>query len=413
MRDEALQRQRLRRMKQVPLLLLGLMAAVFVATYVALPSAAVWTGYVRAFAEAAMVGALADWFAVTALFRYPLGLRIPHTAVIPNRKDEIGEKLAGFVRRHFLTPELVAQRIEGMDVTARISQWAVDHGDQVSEALARTLRWLLNALSDDQIQSLLDRGVLKALREQTAAPALASLIRLLMENRHHQSVLTEGIKLAIVGLQDNRDKIRERVKQESPWWIPGFIDDRILSEVLTRIEAQLYAMAMDESHPTRQQFDEACRDLIEQLRQPGETQEMVERIKNDILDHPTVAGYAAELWDGVRRRLLAQSEDAGSPIRRFLDGATQRLAQELLDNDELRSLVNTWLVDTAAFIVARNGDEIAALISETVKAWDTAETTDRIELQVGRDLQFIRINGTLVGGLVGLIIHAVVHAFGG
>lgn len=404
--------QSLRRMKLVPVALLLLMMVLFIATYV-VPGGMWWTGYARAFFEAAMVGALADWFAVTALFRHPLGIPIPHTAIVPTRKDEIGERLAAFIRRHFMTPENLRQRLREVDPALRMASWAGRNRHQVSEIAGRLLTWALQAVREDRAQQFLQDHILSRLKHRRIAPTLAATLSVLVENGQHQHALTEVLRQAVILLDRHRDDIRQRIKQESPWWVPGFIDDRIFQQLLTKIEGRLNEIVLEPEHEARQRFDETCRRWADDLSGDTPTAEMVEALKQDLLEHPLVQDYAQALWERLRDLMLAQAADANSPLRAAVTRAIRRVARDLEQNQPLRDLVNRWLEDAFVFMVENNQQEITGLITETVKRWDAETAASRIELAVGRDLQFIRINGTVVGGLVGLVIHALVHLLHG
>lgn len=398
----------LRRMKLVPVGLLLLMMLLFVATFW-LQGGVWWTGYARAFFEAAMVGALADWFAVTALFRHPLGIPIPHTAIVPTRKDEIGERLAAFIQRHFMTPANLRQRLREIDPALRVATWAGRNRHQVSEIAGRLVTWALQAVREDQAQKFLAEHVLSRLKHRRIAPTLAATLSVLVENGQHQHALTEVLRQAVILLDRHRDDIRQRIKQESPWWVPGFIDDRIFQQLLTKVEGRLNEIVLEPEHEARRRFDQTCRQWADDLANDTPAAQMVEALKQDLLNHPLVQDYAHALWERLRELMLAQAADANSPLRKAVTRVIRRVARDLEGNQALRDLLNRWLEDAFVFVVENNQQEITGLITETVKRWDADTAAARIELAVGRDLQFIRINGTVVGGLVGLIIHAFVH----
>lgn len=404
---EAEQERNLRRMKAIPTLLLAVMAAVYVAT-IRFGGDSGWVGYVQAFAEAAMVGALADWFAVTALFRHPLGLPIPHTAIVPRRKDEIGANLARFVHEHFLTRDVVRNKLRRMDFSARAARWMSrpESAEWLTEAASRLIEWFLNALADRDVQDFLDRTLMERAKKIEAAPVVGHMLEMLTANNRHQELLTEGLRLAVVILHENKNVIRAKVREESPWWMPGFIDDQILKQLVERVETLLFAMALDHGHPMRQQFDARVAKLVEDLKSSQEFVELGETLKHDILGNPAIADYIADLWGDLRRLLLSQAADTNSELRGNLRDGVQRLAREMLGDPRMRRTVNRWVEDGLVYVVESNGYEIAELISDTVETWDPDATARRIELQVGKDLQYIRINGTVVGGLAGLGIHA-------
>jgi len=401
--DKALQ---LRRMKRIPLFLLLMMAVMFALT---LHHPASWAAWLHAFAEAGMVGALADWFAVVALFRHPLGLPIPHTAIIPNRKNDIGESMSRFVADHFLEPGVVRKKLQNTDLAAFVISWIKsDKGRRSVEDLSTAvLRWALGALHEERVRRFLSRLSSKQLANISLAPMLGSTLEWLVRGQRHQQILTQVLRYSIVLVHDNRDAIRTKVKQESPWWLPGFVDDRILKKMLERIEHQLFEMALDQDHPMRDQFDQWVENLAHDLKNSAEHRRLGDDIKQQLLANDELQDYLYGLWREIAQNIEADIESPESAIREHIGQWLRGVAEELEGDPDMQSWVNAWLVDAITMIVARNSAQIASLISDTVKSWDGMDTSRRVELAIGRDLQFIRINGTLVGGLVGLLIHAI------
>jgi uncharacterized membrane-anchored protein YjiN (DUF445 family) len=399
--------RRLKRMKAVPLALLALMAIVFILTF-RMP-ADPWVGYLRSFTEAAMVGALADWFAVVALFRHPMGLPIPHTAIIPRRKNDLADSLANFVNRNFLTEQVIDKRLAAADPTAVIAQWMLDHRGDVAQAVRRTLAWALRAVEVPAYREFLRRNVFATVTGIQLAPAMGRFLTVLAQNRHHQALFTEGLRQGISFLEDNRENIREHINQGSPWWLPGFVDDKIYDQMIERIQTQLLAMVLEPEHDLRKRFDESFEQFAADLQSSPEYDRMMEQIKQDLLDHPTLSGYVDEVIERSAGDLAASLEARSEPFDAAVIEIIERSAEDLLANRSLREQFNVWLRQAAVHLVANYGEQITSVISETVRSWDGADAAYRIELQVGRDLQFIRVNGTLVGGLVGLIIHTLIQ----
>jgi len=401
--DKALQ---LRRMKRIPLLLLCLMALLFALT---LHSPASWAAWLHAFAEAGMVGALADWFAVVALFRHPLGLPIPHTAIIPNRKNDIGESMTRFVADHFLEPEVVRKKLQNTNLAAFVVSWLKsDKGRQsVEELTTSVLRWALGALHEKRVRRFLSRLSSKQLADVSLAPLLGNTLDWLVRGQRHQQILTQVLRYTIVLVHDNRDAIRAKVQKESPWWLPGFVDDRILKKMLERIEHQLFEMALDQEHPLRDQFSQWVQNLAHDLKNSPEHRRMGDDFKQQLLENDELQDYLFGLWRELARSIEADIEKPESVIRQQVGQWLGNVAEELDSDPDMQAWVNTWLVNAITLVVGRNSAQIASLISDTVRSWDGMDTSRRVELAIGRDLQFIRINGTLVGGLVGLLIHAV------
>ncbi len=401
--DKAVQ---LRRMKRIPLLLLFLMALLFAVT---LHSPASWAAWLHAFAEAGMVGALADWFAVVALFRHPLGLPIPHTAIIPNRKNDIGESMSRFVAEHFLEPEVVRRKLQDTNLAAFVVNWLKsDRGRNSFEDLATVvMRWALGALHEKRVRRFLSRLSRKQLANVSLAPLLGNTLDWLVRGQRHQQILTQVLRYTIVLVHDNRAAIRAKVQKESPWWLPGFVDDRILATMLERIEHQLFEMALDQDHPLREQFNQWVQSLAHNLQNNAEHRRLGDEFKQQLLDNDELQDYLYGLWRELARSIEKDIEKPDSLLRKHVGEWLGDVAQELDSDPEMQAWVNTWLVDAITQVVGRNSAQIASLISDTVKSWDGMDTSRRVELAIGRDLQFIRINGTLVGGLVGLLIHAV------
>ena len=401
--DKALE---LRRMKRIPLLLLLLMAMLFSFT---LNNPAPWAAWLHAFAEAGMVGALADWFAVVALFRHPLGLPIPHTAIIPNRKNDIGESMSRFVADHFLEPDVVRKKLQNTNLAAFVVNWLKsDKGrHSVEDLSSAVLRWALGALHEKRVRRFLSRISSKQLANVSLAPMLGKTLEWLVRGQRHQQILTQVLRYTIVLVHDNRDSIREKVKHESPWWLPGFVDDRILTKMLERIEHQLFEMALDQQHPLRDQFNLWVQKLAQDLKHNPEHRRMGDDFKEQLLANDELQDYLYGLWRELASSIEMDIEKPDSVIRLHVGQWLGNVAEELDRDQDMQTWVNAWLVDAITLVVGRNSAQIASLISDTVKSWDGMDTSRRVELAIGRDLQFIRINGTLVGGLVGLLIHAV------
>ncbi len=392
-------------MKRWPLLLLVLMAVVFLLT-INRPDS--WMAWVHAFAEAGMVGALADWFAVVALFRHPLGLPIPHTAIIPRRKDEIGHSLARFVAENFLHPDVVRNKLEKSAMSAHIVAWlmAKEGRQRLTDSLTRFLHWGAGAWQEDNVRAFLRRLSVQQLQRADFGPLLSRMLEWLVQDGRHQALLTQTLRYAVVVLHDHREAIRGNVQKESPWWLPGFVDDRIVQQMLDRIENLLFQMALDPEHAMRTEFDQMLNHWIRELRSSPELQRRINQIKQNAMDNEALQDYLYRTWTdlvaGIERDIA--SED--SIIVAELDRWISDFAKHLDKDPDMQATIDGWLIDTAVALVAENRHAIASLISDTVAGWDAEETTQRVELAIGSDLQFIRINGTLVGGLVGVLLHA-------
>ena len=403
-----LQRARdLRRMKLVALSLLLLAAAVYVVTTIA--DAEGWLGYVQSFAEAAMVGALADWFAVTALFRHPLRLPIPHTAIIPRRKDQIGRSLGDFVETNFLTKEVLGERLAGAGIGRRLGVWLSQpaNAERASEALADALKGTLEVLDDDEVQAGLERAVRERIRSQPAAPLVGKAIDLSVEGDHHQRLL-DAVLVGLRGfLADNRVTFRHRLDEESPWWVPEPIDDRIFDKIYTAVDHFIADVTSDTDHEVRRSIEARVVSFAERLKTDPELLAKGEELKDELLDHPEFRAWIESLWLGTKRGLIAAADDPASELRTRTTVSLQRLGERLAIEPELQNKVDDWVQRGLGYVVEHYRSEVSDLIASTVERWDGESTARRMELQVGRDLQFIRINGTIVGGLAGVTIHAL------
>ncbi len=408
--DDELKRVRLVRMQRAATLMLVGVALLFVVTRL-LESQYPWLGFVRAFAEAAMVGGIADWFAVTALFRHPLGIPIPHTAIVASRKDRIGTALGNFVQRNFLSRDVVTAKIVAMNLGDRAAQWLAqpENSRRLARQAAHGLSGAVGVMRDEDVQELVDRGIVSRLRRMQAAPLMARLFELLTTGGRHQALLDDALRLAARFLNENEAMIREKVKAESPWWVPGAVDNRLGDKIVSGVEKTLVAVAADPDHPLRQRYDEAVDRFVVSLRENPETIARFEQIKLDVLAHPGVADFSRDVWGDVKERIATYAERLADDTEKEPDQIEKWLAglgQKVLEDPALSSKVNGWIVEIVSYSVEQAREEVAKLISATVAAWDADATSRKIELQIGRDLQFIRINGTIVGGLVGLILYS-------
>jgi uncharacterized membrane-anchored protein YjiN (DUF445 family) len=402
----------LRRMKAVAGGLLLLAAAVYIVCRAVGDGHGAW-GYVQAAAEASMVGGLADWFAVTALFRHPLGLPIPHTAIIPEKKDQIGEGLAGFVQEYFLTTEIVGERIAAAQVPRRIGEWLADpgHAHRLAEELSSAVGGMANVLRDDELRNSVASFADKRLRELDIAPLLARLIDAICDSGQHQAALTTFLRGARKFLENNRAEFRQRVAQESPEWVPEWVDDRVFNKGFSLLQSFVSDVIDDEEHGLRRGYETQLRELAERLRSDPEQIAKVEAARDQLLDHPRIREYLTNLWDSMKTLLLHEAGDPDSDLRRSAESLTMRAGEVLRDDPTTAGKVDEALQRLAGHVVTNYAQDITDVIKTTIERWDSEETSRRLELQVGRDLQFIRINGTVVGSLAGLAIYAITQAF--
>jgi uncharacterized membrane-anchored protein YjiN (DUF445 family) len=406
--DAEAKQLQLDRMKRRATGLLVVMSAVFLAALILEPQHP-WLGYVRATAEAAMVGGLADWFAITALFKHPLSIPIPHTAIIPTRKDRIGRTLGNFVQHNFLSPEVLGAKLLAIEPSRRAAEWLrrPENAGSLARHAASALRSATDVVKDDDVHALLERSVMEPLRQRSIAPVLAKGLVLLTANDRHQQLLDRVINGLGRLILENEEFIRRRIDAESPWWVPGFVDERVHAKVVAGIQRTLLEVSTDPSHPMRRQFDDLLTDWIVRLQESPEAIARADAVKRQIFDHPTSRGLSASLWEEVKRMLDRQVEPEPGKTPGALERGIVALADGALGDEALLAKLDGWIVEAVLRVVEQHRHEVGRLIEHTVSSWDPRETSKRLELAVGRDLQFVRINGTLVGGLVGLILYAV------
>jgi uncharacterized membrane-anchored protein YjiN (DUF445 family) len=402
----------LTRMKRLAGGLLLLMTIIFIVTRL-FEASMPWLGYIRAFAEAAMVGALADWFAVTALFRHPLGIPIPHTAIIPRNKDRIGESLGTFVQSNFLSPEVLSEKIASWNIAGKISQWLADetNSTMLADKITGAVPDILNALKDEDVNHFIETNITSRIRAIEVAPLAGNILTTLTADNKHQELFDVALRMAAEMLDNNRQYIRDKIREESPWYVPEFVDNKVYEKIITKAEQTLMEVNADPQHELRRKFHRATQDFIEKLRTSSEYKERGEQLKEDLLNHPIVRQYFDRVWTDVKNRILDDVNDPNSSIRAQIQKTVAGFGRGLANDEAMRDKINMWIRESALTVISSRRAEIAALISDTVRRWDANTVTRKMELQVGKDLQYIRINGTVVGGLVGLLIHILSQLF--
>ncbi|NNC81311.1 MAG: DUF445 domain-containing protein [Acidimicrobiales bacterium] len=410
---EETQRAELRRMKVVATSMLLLAAIVFI-VFRAIEEDNSWAGYIRATAEAAMVGAFADWFAVTALFKHPLGIPIPHTAIIPKRKDEIGEGLGDFVQSNFLTGEVISEKLEQAAIAKRIADWLADpdHARSIVSEVAVVTGAISEVLRDDEdVRDLVDSLVRDRLAKVPVAPIVGRVIDAGMDGGHHHEVYNVVLSGAASFLEDNRETFRRRLTQESPWWVPEPVDDRVFERIFSAVMTFLREVDHNPHHHFKKDLDDRARVLAVRMRDDERLIEQGEQLKTELLDHPEFQAWTKDLWSSLQAGFSDATQEPDSEVRARIEQAIIAVAERLRTDEDLQAKIDEWIRSVVVYLAEHGRTEIAGLISNTVQNWDANETSERIELQVGRDLQFIRINGTLVGGLVGLLIYTSSELF--
>ena len=387
--------------------LLVLMAAVFFTTRLLEPQFP-WLGFVKAFAEAAMVGGLADWFAVTALFRHPLGLPIPHTAIIPRNKDRIGNTLAQFLKDNFLTPSVVARRMRGIDVAGALGRFLVSPPGEgrLRQGASRLIADVLEALDEERLGGMVKGAVASRMRAMEASPMLGQSMEAAIDEDRHIPILDGIITWAGRTLDANEDMIRGMVSQRANWVMKlAGLDERLSNGIIDGLRKLTIDMAVDTNHPLRLKAEEGMADLAWKLQHDPELRTKVEEMKNEIIANKAVTDWIDGLWEKARAGLLKAARDPDATMAGKFGEAIRQLGATLQEDPHLKATINKFARRAVVGVVAAYGSGIVALVSDTVRGWDARTITGRLEAAVGRDLQYIRINGTLVGGLVGLLIH--------
>lgn len=392
-------------MRLIAVSLLILAAIVYVLTR---EKAGGW-GYVNAAAEAAMVGAIADWFAVTALFRHPLGLPIPHTAIIPNRKQALGESLQEFVADNFLSEAVIRERIATAGVSSRAGAWLVadEHSQRVVDEGSRMLADALAAVKASDVAAVVEEALIPRLKEEQLSPVIGHLMAEVLNDDAHRGLVDLMMNELHRWLLHNEDEITGIVGQRAPWWTPRWLDERVALRLYAEAVDWVAEIRDDPGHLARQALNRWLTQLSADLQHNPATMERAERLKERLLSQPQVATTSIALWDALRRALIGSLNEHDGLLRRRAVEEFHALGDKMMEDKEFATRVDTLLADVAAYVVNNYGHELATIISATVNRWDGKETAERIELHVGRDLQFIRINGTVVGGLTGLAIHTI------
>ncbi|WP_370291315.1 DUF445 domain-containing protein [Nocardioides sp.] len=402
---DAVRRSALRRMRTVAVSLLLFAAAVYVATL----GQDGFLGFVNAGAEASMVGAIADWFAVTALFRHPLGLPIPHTALVPRRKDELGRGLEEFVGENFLQEAIIRERVDAVGVSQRVGDWLGKpaNAERVVREGTELAALALGKVRDEHIEALVNEALRPRFHEEPIAPLLGGLLGEALEDDLHHGLVDLALEELHSWLVANPDTVQEVIGERAPWWAPERLNEMVIDRLHVEMVRWVGEIRREPTHRARLALDSLLKRLADDLLTDPDTQARAERLKDRLLDHPAVINTAISLWKALRRALLTSLEDPQGAVRHRLLSEIERGSQRLREDAALRERLDRRAADAVVFAVDRYGAELTSVITQTIARWDGKEAAERIELHVGRDLQFIRINGTIVGGLVGVVIHAI------
>lgn len=407
--DEDVKRRDLRKMKTLATGFLVFATVVYLyCRWQESRGAGEWVGYVRAASEAGMVGALADWFAVTALFRHPLGIPIPHTAIIKRKKDQLGSSLGSFVGENFLAVDVVSGKVEAAKVPLRVGTWLADkdHADRVAEETATVLRGVLELLDDQDIQQVIDNTIVKRLGDPAWGPPIGRVLASLLEDNRQKPLIDLLAERAHEWAQNSLPTIDRIVTRDSPSWSPKFVDVLLGERIHRELVEFTWKVRSNPNHELRLAADKFLVDFADDLQNDPDTMAKAEKIKTEIMNRDEVTGLAAASWKVAKRLIVDSVDDPKSTLRAKISENVQKFGTRLRDDDAMRAKADGWLLAGVRYIVENYTGEITTVITDTVARWDAEEASRKIELQVGRDLQFIRINGTVVGSLAGLAIYS-------
>ncbi|MCR8691377.1 MULTISPECIES: DUF445 domain-containing protein [Rhodococcus] len=408
--DDEIKRRELRRMKAVATGFLVAAAIIYLfCRWQETRGAGAWVGYVRAASEAGMVGALADWFAVTALFRHPLRIPVPHTAIIKRKKDQLGANLSSFVGNNFLAPEVVSAKVESAQIPLRVGTWLAEpeNAQRVAKETSTVLRGVVGILREDDIQQIIDHTIVKRIAEPEWGPPIGRVLtELLAENRHLPLVdmLAERAHQWALGSQETIDRV---ISRDSPSWSPKFVDLLLGEKIHRELVEFTWKVRSNPDHEVRLAVNKFLADYARDLQNDPVTIAKAEKVKAEIMGRDEITGLAAATWRTAKRMILDSVDDPNSTLRTKIAENVMAFGIRVREDAELRTKIDGWLLDAVRFVASNYADEITSVIRETVERWDAEEASRKIELAVGRDLQFIRINGTVVGSLAGLAIYTV------
>lgn len=397
----------LKKHKRIATSLFFLMALVYgLMVYLQVKSPRVWMGYVESFSEAAMVGALADWFAVTALFRHPLGLKIPHTNLIERKKNDLGQNLGKFVNDNFINPENIRPYIERLNIVKVISNWLSQSKNQkvLEDEILNLLKKIIQDLEDKDVEDFLSQKGIELLKAIDYPKITSSGLHYLIDKNEHINLLENLLPQIKEYVLQSQDLIKEKISENRPF-IAFLAGKKISRELTDGLISFLEEIEIDEKHFVRIKLTESLEHFADVLLHSNAWQEKFERLKNEMIVPENLEKYTHDAWQTIKLTLVQNLEDSDSLLKNYIKKNVQKLSYNLETDEEMNSRINRWIQHFAYRMILKNRTEVEQLISKTVESWEGKELSDKLELEVGKDLQFIRINGTLVGGLVGLIIH--------
>ncbi|MGX1805516.1 DUF445 domain-containing protein [Nocardia sp. NPDC055321] len=411
--DEEGKKKELWRMKAIATGFLGAATLIFVfcAWFQSRGQGGEWIGYVKAASEAGMVGALADWFAVTALFRHPLGLPIPHTAIIRKKKDQLGAGLGDFVRTNFLSPDVVAAKVNSAQVSFRLGRWMADpeHAARVAEESATILRAVVGVLRDEDVEQIIDQTIVKRIAEPQWGPPIGKVLNELIADNRQGPLLDLLAERAHQWALDSQDTIDKIINRDAPGWAPKFVNSMLAEKIYRELVEFTWKVRTQPDHEVRLAANRFLEEFAHDLQFDDAMIAKAEKIKTELMGRQEITGMAHATWRAAKRMILESVDDPNSTLRRKVSENVQQLGERLSADPEMRAKVDNWLERGVRYLISNYGDEVATLVSDTVARWDAEEASRKIELAAGKDLQFIRINGTVVGSLAGLVIYSVSH----
>ncbi|HMT50159.1 DUF445 domain-containing protein [uncultured Dietzia sp.] len=374
--------------------------------------AGAWAGYVRAASEAGMVGGLADWFAVTALFRHPLGIPIPHTALIRKKKDQLGTSLGGFVGENFLDPAMVSEKVRSARIPERAGQWLQDpgHRELASDQAAKAIRSVLAVLRDEDAVAIIERTIVARIAEPEWGPPAGRILAELLDEGRHLPLLDLMADRAHEWVEANPVTIDRWVREKAPTWAPQFVNELLSDRAYRELREWTWQIKVDKQHAVRLALIGFAEDFARDLQHDPSTMAKLEVFKREVMSRGEVRRAAGSAWVAAKRMIVEATEDSSSTLRVKIDDLLRRLSEMLVGDEKVRARLDDYTTRTAAYVAENYAGEVTSIISETVERWDADEASDKIELLAGKDLQFIRINGTVVGALAGLVIHLVSEA---
>lgn len=407
-------KKQLQKYKAIATGLFVMMAIVFVVTTIMQKTnSSHWTGYVRAFSEAAMVGALADWFAVTALFNYPLGLKIPHTNLIQNSKEKIGDNLGNFVVENFLSPQNIRPYILKLKVSNFVGEWLSKNKNQkllINETSEIVLN-IVRKLDDETVVKFISKKMGEMTSELKINQIVGNGLDYVIEKNEHQKLVTDLSKQIKEYILQNQEVVRNRVKKESFALIPKFVDDKIADKITSGLSSYFEEIEKEENHQLRKEITQKLSVFASELKTEDRWKEQFQDIKNTILQEEKLNSYSSDIWNSIKKNIVEELSKVDSAVKNYIRKNLNELSYNLQNDEKLQYKIDHWIRVTAYKYILKNTHQVSGLISSTVGNWEGKQLSQKLELEVGKDLQFIRINGTLVGGLVGLIIYTIAHFF--